>query len=118
MTMGCTEYCKDFTAALKTIDVIDKKQMYDSVITRKEYASEYQNCFIWVFDEFYVCFVFSYAYFMCVCPKTAIWLFWDNLWLFWLKEVSNPAVLYIGIAENDNGLELLFSLCGNELKTV
>jgi len=40
MTIGCTEYCKDFTAALKTIDVIDKKQIYDSVITKKEYASE------------------------------------------------------------------------------
>jgi len=30
---GCTEYCKNFTVALKMIDVIDKKQMYDSVIT-------------------------------------------------------------------------------------
>jgi len=30
---GCKEYCKDFTVALKIIDVIDKKQMYDSVIT-------------------------------------------------------------------------------------
>jgi len=26
---GCTEYCKDFTVALKMIDVIDKKQMYN-----------------------------------------------------------------------------------------
>ena len=30
---GCTEYCKNFTVALKMIDVIDKKQMHDSVIT-------------------------------------------------------------------------------------
>jgi len=32
---GCTEYCKDFTVALKMIDVIDKKQICDSVITKK-----------------------------------------------------------------------------------
>jgi len=37
---GCTDYCKDFTFALKMIDVIDKKQMHDSLITGKEYASE------------------------------------------------------------------------------
>jgi len=30
---GCTEYCKDFTVNLKMIDVIGKKQMYESVIT-------------------------------------------------------------------------------------
>jgi len=36
---GCTEYCKNFTAGLKMIYVIDKKQMHDSVITGKEYAS-------------------------------------------------------------------------------
>jgi len=30
---GCTEYCKNFTVALKMIDVIDEKQMHDSVIT-------------------------------------------------------------------------------------
>jgi len=30
---GCKEYCNDFTVAVKTIDTIDKKQMYDSVIT-------------------------------------------------------------------------------------
>jgi len=37
---GCTECCKDFTVALKMIGVIGKKQICDSVITRKEYASE------------------------------------------------------------------------------
>jgi len=30
---GCTEYCKNFTVALKMIDVIDKKQIHDSVIS-------------------------------------------------------------------------------------
>jgi len=37
--VGCTEYCKDFTVVLKMIDVIDKKQMYDRVITGNENAS-------------------------------------------------------------------------------
>jgi len=32
---GCTEYCKNFTVALKMIYVIDKKQMHDSIITGK-----------------------------------------------------------------------------------
>jgi len=30
---GCTEHCKDFTAALKMIDFINKRQMYEGVIT-------------------------------------------------------------------------------------
>jgi len=34
------------------IDVIDKKQMHDSVITEKEYASKDWTCVIDVFDEF------------------------------------------------------------------
>jgi len=38
--VGCTEYCKDFTVALKMIDVINKKQMYDGAITGKENASK------------------------------------------------------------------------------
>jgi len=41
MTVACTECCKDFSVALKMIAVIDKKQIYGSVIMRKEYASEY-----------------------------------------------------------------------------
>ena len=41
---GCKEYCKDFTVALKIFDVFIKKQMYDSVFTRKENASENWNC--------------------------------------------------------------------------
>jgi len=35
---GFTGYCKDFTATLKMIDVINKKQMHDSLITEKENA--------------------------------------------------------------------------------
>jgi len=49
---GCTEYCKNFTAALKMIDVIDKKQMHASVITGKECASKDWICVTDVFDEF------------------------------------------------------------------
>ena len=77
---ACTEYCKDFTIALKMIDVIDKKQMYNSVITQKEYACKDWNCIISVFlMSFNVHFVFNgYACFMCISLKTASgfpWLF-------------------------------------------
>jgi len=34
--VGRTKFCKDFTVALKVIDVIYRKQMYDSVITGKK----------------------------------------------------------------------------------
>ena len=37
---GYKDNCKDFTVALKIIDVIYKKQMQDSVITAKEIASK------------------------------------------------------------------------------
>jgi len=30
------EYCKDFSVALKMFSLVNKKQMYDSVINRKE----------------------------------------------------------------------------------
>ena len=35
---GCTEYCKNFTVALKMINVIGKKKRYDIVISGKENA--------------------------------------------------------------------------------
>ena len=59
---GCTKYWKDCrpTVALKLIDVIDKKQMHDSVITVKENASKEWNCIIRKFlTSFNVCFVFG-----------------------------------------------------------
>jgi len=34
--VGCKENCKNFTVALKMLDVFKMKQMYDSLITRKE----------------------------------------------------------------------------------
>jgi len=57
------------------INVIDKKQMYDSVITAKENASKEWNCIMSMFlTSFNVYFVFGYACIMCICLKTAIWL--------------------------------------------
>jgi len=32
-----------------------------------------------------------YACFMCMCLKRAIWLFGDKIWLFWRRQVGNPA---------------------------
>jgi len=46
---GCTEYCKYFAVAIKMINDIDKKQMYDSVIMRQENASKDWNCIISMF---------------------------------------------------------------------
>jgi len=59
----------------KMINVIDKKQMYDSVIVGKENASKEWNCIISMFlTSFNVYFVFGYACIMCLWCKTAIWL--------------------------------------------
>jgi len=59
---GCTEHCKDFTAALKMIDIINKRQMYESVITGKENTSNYWNLYyIIVFHEFQY-----FRHFLCV----------------------------------------------------
>jgi len=58
------------------IDVIDKKQMPDSVITGKEYASKDWTCVIsMLLTSFNVYFVCGCACFMCICLKTATWRF-------------------------------------------
>jgi len=58
------------------IDAIDKKQMYFSVITWKENVSKQWNCITSMFlTSFNVYFVFGFAYFICICLETAIWLF-------------------------------------------
>jgi len=73
------------------IDVINKKQMPDSVITGKEYASKDWTCLISMFlSSFDVYFVCGCACFMFICLKTAIWLFWDKVWHFWWRQVGNP----------------------------
>jgi len=62
------------------INAIDQKQMHDIVITGKENASKEWNCIISMFlTSFNVNFVFGYACFICICLKTAIWLFWDKV---------------------------------------
>ena len=73
---GCKEYCKNFTVALKMIGVIDEKQMPESAVTPKEYASKDWTCVIsMVSTSFHVYFVCGCARFLCICLKTAIWLF-------------------------------------------
>jgi len=58
------------------IDAIDKKEMCYSVITGKENTSKEWNCIIaMVLTSFNVYFLIGYAYFMCICCKTAIRLF-------------------------------------------
>jgi len=67
---------KKITFALKIINVINKKQMYDSVNMGKENASKEWDCIISMFlTTFKVYFVFGYACIMCTCRKIAIWLF-------------------------------------------
>jgi len=57
------EYCKDFTVALTIFHVFNKTQMYSSVITGKENASNIWNCIILMFlTSFIIYFVFGYAY--------------------------------------------------------
>jgi len=46
---GCKEYCKDFTVALKMLDVLSMKQMYDSVFTGQVNASKNCNYIISMF---------------------------------------------------------------------
>jgi len=41
--------------------------------------------------SFKIYFVFGYECFLCVCLKTATRLFWDKVWLFWWRQVGNPA---------------------------
>jgi len=58
------------------IYAIDKKQMHDSVITGKVYASRDWTCVISMFlTSFNVYFVCGCACFMRICLKIAIWLF-------------------------------------------
>ena len=75
------------------IDVIDKKQMHDSVITEKEYASKDWTCVISMFltnlNVYSVC---GCACFVCIYLKTDIWLFWEKVCFFWWRQVGNPVV--------------------------
>jgi len=58
--IGCTEYCKDFTVALKMFNLLNKKQMYDSGITGNENAYKDWNCIISMFlTSFDIYFVYG-----------------------------------------------------------
>ena len=82
---------KNYCCPKKMTDVIDKKQMHDSVITENEYASKDWTCVISMFlTSFNVYFVCGCACFMCLCFKTTISLFWDKVWLFLVKTGWQP----------------------------
>jgi len=87
MTIYGAQNSAEFTVDPKTIDVIDKKQMYNSVITRKENDSKDWNCIISMFlTSFNVYFVFGYA-FVCVyvlnCYLTFSGFFETRFGFFW-----------------------------------
>jgi len=70
--------------------------MHGSVIMGKENASKEWYCIIPMFlTSFNVYFVFGYAYFMCICFKTATGLFLvffvRRPGFFWRRQVGNPA---------------------------
>jgi len=51
-----------------------------------ENASEDWNYIVSMFlMSIYIYFVFGYECFICICLKTAIWIFWDKVWLFLVK---------------------------------
>jgi len=78
------------------IDVISKKQMYDSAITGKEIASKDWNCIIAMFlSSLNVYFVVGYACFMCICLEIAIWLFGTRSGSFWWTQVGNPGPVFL-----------------------
>ena len=116
---GCTKYCKNFTVALKMIYVTDKKQIHDSVITGKEYASEDWTCvisiFLTSFNDYFMC---GCACFMCICLKTAICFFWDKVWLFLVKTgwqlccvVWQDSILQTGVCARQSSRTLSVLHC-------
>jgi len=90
---GCKEYCEDFTVVLKLVDVFNKKQMYESVITGKN-ASKDWNCIISMFLTSLMSVLCLVIHFSCmICLKTTLCfflLFWDKVWLFWWRRFGNP----------------------------
>jgi len=103
--MRCREHINKilkiiYTVALKMIDVIDKKQMWDSVITGKENQMLLEGgillcrCFWHVLMIFQrLCFfVFGYAHFMRAVNalKLLLLTFFRTSGFFWWKQVGNP----------------------------
>jgi len=84
---GYKEYCRDFTAAPKVLDVFNMKQMYDSVFTGKENAYKNWNCIVLMFltsFSIYICLVvcFMWSLYVLGLLSGLFWLFWDKVWLF------------------------------------
>jgi len=73
-------------------DIFDNKQMYDRVFKGEENGSKDWNCILSMFLTSYnIYFVIVYVCFICMCFKSVIWLFLDKVWLFWFRQVGNPA---------------------------
>jgi len=70
------------------IIVIDKKQMYDSVIMGKGNASKEWNVLYWCFWQV-LCLV---MHVLCICLKTASWLFLGQ-GLFLVKTGWHPCFM-------------------------
>jgi len=78
------------------VDVINKKQMYDSVITGKENSSKDWSYIISMFlKSFNVYFVFVCAYFICICLKTPIWIFLGQNLAFLVNTGCQPCLQYV-----------------------
>jgi len=76
---GYKEYCRDFTAAPKVLDVFNMKQMYDSVFTGKENAYKNWNCIVLMF-------LTSFSIYICliVCFMWSLYVLGLLSGLFWL----------------------------------
>jgi len=89
----CTEYCKHFSAALKMIYAIDKKQMHDSVITGKEYASKDWACVISMFLTSFNVHCIWVVHASCACASQLLSGFFGTRYgFFWWRQVGNPVV--------------------------
>ena len=110
---GCIKYWKDFTVSLKMIDAVDKKQMCHNVITVKENGFKEWNFIIaMVLTSFNVYFVFGYAYFMCICCKTAIWIFLGQSLAFFGEDRLATLLLKDILAGNAARNDILTAVAG------
>jgi len=84
---GCTKYCKNFTVALKMIDVIDKEQMHDSVTTGEKFTSEDWTCVISMFlKSVNIYFVYGHGRYLVgdtgdiICDVPPLFIFRFSIW--------------------------------------
>jgi len=83
---GCTKYCKNFTVALKMIDVIDKKQMHDSVITGANMLLKIGLVLYRWFWRVLMSILCVVVHVLCVYASKVLPGF------FWWRQVGNPVV--------------------------